>query len=521
MSSDSFLNRARSDLRASLTDSGTNALDALEQVFKSRAKTLQRELPKEDSTPKLMKLQESMAKALGFHNTHALQETIRGLRGLIDDGLIYFDEAVRSRFGAVEALVPLFRLAQATEDFDDTGFGIEEALVPGPFDIDFLQEFCARLAQHIPYSQPALLDGMARSWIGQDDWQAVHSEEVEVGRALMKFVVFGDLSKASSYGRFELTEEGVHVSRRLPSPLHYPDKDSELTEEHRKIFFDNLGMFETCNSMLMCALNVVELLRWFPDLGEDLLPDGYSEQVIIRATKAADKLVPAGFRGKIPYLEDENRDYIAMLAERMCIGLEAGDSWEDALRRANKLMRICPDVGLGIREQQLVLQAVVKGDSPKTRAAIQKIRGKESASRMLAAGTALVVLGDEAGLADIVSACFHDSQIVYYVLESMLHDKSDPFGGPTWSENLREKTSAILQVFNRSEKLNAWLSGIVADKRWAPEVRAVRLRMPVCDGVNSGRLEWSQWSEKARGRAIHFAQVLLADHPLPTDLDLH
>lgn len=515
MSADNKSERLRRALRESLATYGAHPLIELERVFKDRSKVLHRGLPKDESLPSLMRVQESISKSLGFHNTHALQQTLSSLDARLRAcDPKKRDATVLAMFGTLEALLPLYQLSQTTDDFE-----IDSVLSPNPVDLEFLASFASRLAQHIPYEQEPLKDAIAKYWLGFHGWEGMISDSEE-DHPLVTFEIYGDPSSSTSYGRFELTQEGLRADYSLMHEvIQSVDKDTVLSAEIMRAFYQNLEVFNSCNSMVSAALNMVLLLKHFPDLQNEVDSGELIDATLNLAIKSAEALIPIGFRGKIPYIETENRDYIRVLAQRIYAGMTSADTWQSLLRQSRKMLRLSPGIGFDIQHQHAVFMAVVKGDTPATRLAIRKSMKTDSAVANMASGTALVILGDEAGLAAIADACFLDVDIASFVLEAPSKQPSDYDWMSGYKfEELVTGTMATMGAYRDAEELHRWLSAIVSDPQWRGKVSNVRLSMPSADDGDHYPLvgRWSRWREQCKRESAELARRMLTTYPIPS-----
>lgn len=374
-----------------LRGNGVSSVDRLEAGYKWRAKCAMRAL-NEASTPiRLMQVQEALAKALGFMNTHGLQQTMHGLRASLahaqSDPVMWDDKDVA---GEVDALVPVYRLCQ---DFTGT--------VPlASSESRYLDAVSSRLAHHLTISVEAARRALAVGWAEEESWERITARtplDQPIDAPLVSFDVDGDPTKRTSKGAFRFSDQGIWIVDQVLLADEYPHHNDAVRQE---ALATAKRLTET-NPEFMTAWLVLAAEQKSKPADRDWRA---IDRIFKNGMHAALKLIPAGFKGTLPWEVLGNRDYLRLIlgAAQSSMHLHRINV---TLRHTRRLLKLCPNDNLGVRFFVPLLHALHDGDTPDTRYAIARsLTDRHIAVGLLNAGLAQAILGDIEGVDSVVEA---------------------------------------------------------------------------------------------------------------------
>lgn len=383
------------DLLSDLSAYPNWLIKCFRETFKLRAKSLHRVLST-DHPVRLMRVQEAIAQALGFANTHDLQEAISSIREIENEHDISNQRRwVEENRQSLSRFLLVYRLK---------GQNLAHEIDPY-VDSPFLNTLTLNLAHQLGLPAEEVGRALRKAWTGSGpDGQLFGPNPLSFG--IIDWGAFGgrvgrfDLDAEAALYLNDLLEEDEDIDARA---LDRPDREMigrywlEVTRQHPYFLEAFLRATDFIDDERVVC---------------NVLSEGISY---------AERLIPKGYRGLIPYPEVENRPYIRALERRMRTYLTpASENFPKALADANKIDQRSIPKELGPYRMKCLLQALVKGDTPTTRSLNEKLLKRPESLCWMVGGLSLMLIDDAAGLDAVVAACLWSVDIER-VLES-----SDP-----------------------------------------------------------------------------------------------
>lgn len=485
---------------------GESFLERLERLYKVRAKQLHRALSPVASKIKLMQVQEALAAALGFPNTHALQQALSTLRTDLWDLdwtqlNRWLDQNEKTRL-AVFAL--LYRLAG---DFDDTSLPLEEGK------LQLLTLLAKSLATHLDLPQELMHDTVARAWGAASDWKKLSTRTPLDGpltEPLLTFSVEGDPTSRKSEGEFRLSQAGHWIWDNVlgSNPDAWTPKTPDEAQKALEKAIDVATRYPELYMAWAAAAGAVEDhhealgLEWFQVL--KMGDYGIAE---------AESTWPKNFNGKLSWYHGENRPYLNILHQKLHLELNTQYGLRAAQRTARKLLRLRPTDGSIIAKGPLLLGW---GASPAVQRQLRaKALKQGDPSALLHAGLCLVLEAADpearvAGVRHFVEGIFRVPEFGIVLLADPQIRPVRRYERPLGYTDVFDELEVVSARLAVEPELEAWVKAVLQDQ----ELLAHEHRLDQLIGTRETGLNWPQWHEEVPRIAAQLAPGLLARHPV-------
>lgn len=474
-------------LLSDLSAHPTWLVKSFRESFKLRSKSLHRVLASVH-TVRLMRVQEAIAQALGFANTHDLQEAISSIREIVNEHDISNQRRwVEENRQSLSKFLPVYRLKG-----QNLAHEMDQAEASS-----FLKTLTINLAEQLDLPTTEVGAAIRKAWSGSGagpDGQLFGPNPLTFG--IRDWSVFG-----GRVGRFDLDADAA---------LYLND----LLEEDEGVDVGALDPLER-EEMGIYWLEVARSHPYFLDAflrAADFIEDERAVRALLsEGITYAERVIPKGYRGPILYAEIGNRPYIRALERRMRSYLmPPGVNFVKALADASKIDRRSTLKEVRPYRMKCLLQALVKGDTPATRAGIEKTLRLPDSSSLLIGGVSRLLIGDDTGLEQVVAACIW-AEGMHRILEASdpVEESSALDAMDSWTDS-QNLLPLVMVVLNSRPPLRKMLSVALR----GPMVAGTRYKLSPAYYDEGRPLELSL-SHAIQEHAREISRLLLLRNPLP------
>ena len=505
---------ARSDgletflLGVHLKQSGTAFVSLLEKAFKVRSRQLHQALKAHTQEAGLMRVQEALSRAVGFADTHALQESLKRLHA----GLAPLQNHARREKWTSEN-GPLIN------QFSSLGLLLRDFTGKTPLE-DSLQERLARwaslLGKHLDLDMQIMLPAVATAWAGESNWNDLQDRNPtnrDPG-PLLSFRVFGDPSSRSSQGEFSLSEEGHWIWDHVLGSESAPEEGAD-EEQVGEAFETAMELTGKHPDLLVAWTRAAHLAMTQP-----CLFDGFegglrvARRLLEEGLRHAEALMPKGFKGSLTGTFDDRRYLQASMMLAKCL-TESDLDLKKAFVVTKKVRRLSPDTSIG-QAEHCMLHLAVKGRTPAGDKLVAAV--SHSALGLIHAAIALLFLRDPAGVAPLLEAVVQVPAFGF--LLSIDQETGTPDRDLSFLEHRRgisysdpvEHLSFALALLCGDPSLSIWIRAVLADRTF--QVEEARLNRLCEQELTSDRPSLQRWNSAVSARVSAIAPVVLERYPL-------
>jgi hypothetical protein len=500
-----------------LRGTGPEFLQHLLETFKNRAKSIARAVEELEAPIGLMRIQEALAKTLGFPNMHGLQTCLKRLSQ--EYGALYESEDWRVAENWLKSDSP--KAASSLMGLGEEFCGI----VPLREELrTYLEDLAEGLAEHLEQPSTLIRDALARAWAGEDGWKVLlHRTPLNrpSNEPMLTFSVLED-EEGRPYGRFEPSEEADWIRDNEISDFESVLDGSEMSRaDSMAALLRACGQAEKYPLILDAWLIRAQVIDRIQG-DEGFVPACESIETGI---KTAERLIPRDFKGPITWDYHENRPYHRLLHAMLEKHLYRVLGAVPAKKLALKILRLNPSDNLGVRCQlPMILALTANEPSPRYRTAVKRALETGGISGELNVGVSKLSFGDVGGIRNVVSAIYNYPVFgaeLFDVVEDSQEWPGDLRGD--WPETYQAPWSEILAIVHalcRDAKLSSYIRSILSDSVFQMEER--HLRQLVGDNkprdrdvFEERRAHWPRWHEELPQAIEKVSRHLQQTYPMP------